>query len=233
MIMTARKLIYLLPFVLGILFTSCQKDQELTEEEVVETIEASLKAADGGAAASAPEMSALLVPYKSSALCGFTGDTTITRSTTNWNRSVAWNWVVNCDSNNEYDHVVFTRSGTASYNGPRLTMNATITGTVTATQLDSSQTSHLMNGTFNRQGNSTYTGPRRTKSYTTDFTHTWVNVEVEKGTRHIIAGTGSVTLTGAVDNGNSFSRTGSVVYNGDGTATLTMDNGNIYTFNVR
>jgi hypothetical protein len=230
--MTTRNLFYVLPLVFGILFTSCQKDQDISEEEVVETIEASLKASDGGAAAGAPEMSAMLVPVKSN-LCGFTNDTTITRSTSNWNRSVTWNWVVNCDANNDYENVVFTRSGTASYNGPRLTMNATLTGTITATRLDSAQATHLMNGTFNRVGNSTYTGPNRTRSYTTDLTHTWVDVAVEKDTRHIVSGTGTVVLTGTVSNGNSFNRSGNIVYNGDGTATLTMDNGNVYTFNVR
>lgn len=231
--MTIKNLFYVLPLAFGILFTSCQKDQDISEEEVVETIEVSLKASEGGATAGAPEMSAMLVPYKSNNFCGFTNDTTITRVTNNWNRSVTWNWVVNCDANSAYESVVFTRSGTASYNGPRLTMNATLTGAVTATSIDSTHARHLMNGSFNRVGNSTYTGPRRTKSYSTDLTHTWVDVAVEKDTRHIVSGTGSVTLTGTVSNGNSFSRTGNIVYNGDGTATLTMDNGNVHTFNVR
>ena len=235
MTMKNLKLIYtLLPiFIFGVLLSSCQKEEEITEEELVETIEVTLKSSEGGAAKGGEEMAEMLLPYKSSTACGSSRDTTISRSTSNWNRTLNWNRKVNCDANNVYSNVVFTRNGTATYNGTRLAMNATLTGSATATQLDASFDNYLMNGSFNRQASATYTGPRRTKSYTTDITHTWVDVELEKGTRQIVGGTGAISISGTVDNGNSFSRTGSIVYNGDGTATLTMTNGNIYTINVR
>jgi hypothetical protein len=56
-------------------------------------------------------------------------------------------------------------------------------------------------------------------------------VEISKSTYEIIAGEGTVTVTGENSGGNSFSFTGSIVFNGDGTATLTL-NGTEYTINL-
>lgn len=113
------KLILLLAiaFAISFLLSSCRKEIEISEDDVVESIEAALKS-NG-----AEDMALISSPYKSAA-CGFTNDTTVTKSMSgldfNWSRTANWNWVVNCDSNNAYNNVVFTESGTSNFDGPRI-----------------------------------------------------------------------------------------------------------------
>ncbi len=216
-------------FVILVLFSACKKDVELTEEDIVDSIEAALKT-NG-----ADDMSLIAAPYKS-ASCGFTKDTTITRNVSgtdfSWSRTANWNWVVNCDSNNAYNNVVFTESGTSSFDGPRIEWTATHGGSFTVTNLAVSEANFIVNGTMTRNAVGTISSRRRSGNYTSTIVHNWTNINVNKDSRSIVSGTGTVNYSGTIA-GNSVNRTGNLLYNGNGTATLTMDNGNIFTIQTR
>jgi hypothetical protein len=62
--------------------------------------------------------------------------------------------------------------------------------------------------------------------------HNWTNINVNKDSRSIVSGTGTVNYSGSIA-GNTITRTGTIVYNGNGTATLTLDNGNVFTIQTR
>jgi hypothetical protein len=208
---------------------SCKKDIELTEEDVVESIEAALKT-NG-----ADDMSLISTPYKVN-FCGFTNDTTVTKSFAgsdfSWSRTANWSWIVNCDSNNAYNNVVFTESGTSSFEGPRIEWTATHGGSFTVSNLAVSEANFIVNGSMTRNAVGTVSSRRRSGNYSSTIVHNWTNISVNKDSRSIVSGTGSVNYNGTIE-GNTISRTGTLVYNGDGTATLTMDNGNIFTIQTR
>jgi hypothetical protein len=216
-------------FVIAILFSSCKKEVELSEDDIVESIEAALKT-NG-----ADDMSLISSPYKS-ASCGLSKDTTVTRTASgtdfSWSRTANWNWVVNCDTNNVYNNVVFTESGTSSFDGPRIEWTATHGGSFTVTNLAVSELNFIINGTMTRNASGTINSRRRSGNYTSTIVHNWTNMNVNKDNRNIVSGSGTVNYSGTIG-GNTISRTGTLVYNGDGTATLTMDNGNIFTIQTR
>lgn len=225
------KFFFLIPFTFAfaLLFTSCQKDNELTEEDIVESIEAALKTNGSD------EMSLISTPYKSAA-CGYTNDTTVMRSATGtgfaWSRTANWTWVVNCDVNNAYNNVVFTEGGNSTYYGPRVDWTATHTGSFTVTNLLVSEPNYIVNGSMTRNATGAVTTRRRSENYSSTIVHSWANVNVDKTSRSIVSGSGAVNYSGTMA-GNTVTRTGSLVYNGNGTATLTMDNGNVFTIQTR
>jgi hypothetical protein len=121
-----------LAFAFSLLFSSCRKELEISEEDVVESIEAALKT-NGS-----EDMALISTPYKAAA-CGFTNDTTVTRSVSgtdfNWSRTANWNWVVNCDSNNAFKAAILSsvRTVIGGYSGrhsSEATSSATIKHTV-------------------------------------------------------------------------------------------------------
>lgn len=225
------KLILLLAiaFAISFLLSSCRKEIEISEDDVVESIEAALKS-NG-----AEDMALISSPYKSAA-CGFTNDTTVTKSMSgldfNWSRTANWNWVVNCDSNNAYNNVVFTESGTSNFDGPRIEWTATHGGAFTVNNLSVSEANFIVNGNMTRNASGIISARRRNANYTSTIVHNWTDINVNKDSRSIVSGTGSVSYSGTIG-GNTIIRTGTIVYNGNGTATLTMDNGNIFTIQTR
>jgi hypothetical protein len=225
------KLFFLIPFAFAIslFFSSCRKEIEITEDDVVESIEAALKS-NGS-----EDMALISMPYKSAA-CGFTNDTTVTKSVSgldfNWSRTANWNWVVNCDSNNAYNNVVFTESGTSSFDGPRIEWTATHGGSFTVTKLSVLEANFEVNGSMTRNASGIITSRRRNANYTSTIVHNWTDINVNKDSRSIVSGTGTVSYSGTIG-ANTISRTGTIVYNGNGTATLTMDNGNVFTIQTR
>lgn len=226
-----KNFFFLIPLVLvfSLLLNACRKDTEISEEDVVESIESALKT-NGS-----EDMALISTPYKSAG-CGFTKDTTVTKSVNgtdfNWSRTANWNWVVNCDSNNAYNNVVFTESGNSSFDGPRIAWTATHGGTFTVSNLLVSEANYVVNGNMTRNANGTISARRRSENYTCTVVHNWTNINVNKDSRSIVSGTGTVNYTGSMA-GNTITRTGTLVYNGNGTATLTMDNGNVFTIQTR
>ena len=223
------KFFFLIPIAAVFFFASCQKDNELSEEEIVESIEASVKT-NG-----ADDMAFISTPYKS-ALCGFTNDTTITRTASgtgfSWSRTANWDWTVNCDSNNAYNNVVFTETGNSTYDAARIDWTATHGGSITVTNLAVTEQNFILNGTMTRNATGTVTSRRRAENYTTTINHSWTNVLVDKDNRNIVSGNGSVTYSGTMA-GNTVTHNGTLVYNGNGTATLTLDNGSVHSIQTR
>jgi hypothetical protein len=68
-------------------------------------------------------------------------------------------------------------------------------------------------------------------SYTNHLVFT--NVRVRKTDHTIASGTGTAHCVGTVVDGKDFDRTAAIVFNGDGTYTVTLDNGQVFMFNLQ
>jgi hypothetical protein len=139
---------------------------------------------------------------------------------------------VNCDSNNAFNNVVFTESGSSTFEGPRLAWTATHGGSFTVSNLLVSEANYIVNGSMTRNAAGTITSRRRSENYTSTIVHSWTDINVNKDSRSIVSGTGTVNYSGSIA-GNTITRTGTIVYNGNGTATLTLDNGNVFNIQTR
>jgi len=228
---------FILFIALGLLlcFASCKKDDDsnvLSDEEVATTIESSLQTSEGGSALNLDQIALAAQIYSHSAFCGLTKDTsmTVTGPTGRYTLACNWNWMVNC-INGVPTNIVYTLSGNSSYTGARVNMVATLAGNATVTNLVT-EGNYVLNGSFSRNGSSSIVTNNHTKNFSSSLNINLVNLGLAKSNRAITAGTGTVTLTGAISNGSAFSRTGSLVFHGDGTATLTMDNGKVFTINL-
>lgn len=91
-------------------------------------------------------------------------------------------------------------------------------------------TAYVLNGTFLRSGS--FTSKTDTAKHgNSNLSVTVQNINFRKPGRTIASGTATFSLTGSVPKKGNFSFTGTLVFNGDGTAKLTV-NGSVYTVNL-
>jgi hypothetical protein len=87
-----------------------------------------------------------------------------------------------------------------------------------------------VNGEYKRAGSfQSKIGNKASGNSSVDITVT--NLTITKSNRKIASGSGTIAITGTGPKGGTFSYTGTIVFNGDETATLTI-NSNAYTVNL-
>ena len=167
--------------------------------------------------------------------CGTLQSDTISRqspagSTTTYSYNLNYNFIVVCGSDNTPDSLSSSLVYTGSANGPNLTSSNSGSSIFGVTGLDSAATSYVVNGEYKSAGSFA--------SKTDTASHGNNNVDIvitaltlTKSNRNIASGTATITITGDVPKNGNFSYTGNVVFNGDGTATLTL-NGTKYQINL-
>jgi hypothetical protein len=124
----------------------------------------------------------------------------------------------------------FTSASSGLYTKPRIESDDSSTFSATVTGLQSSSSTITYNATFERIGTQQLTTNLNTRSVSSDFSATIVDLIVGKSDYEVDSGTGTFSLTGTTNQGN-FSYNGSIVFNGDNTATITI-NGNQYTIDL-
>lgn len=225
----------LLAFV-GLLFTSCKKDDPiLTEQETVDMIEASLSAGEQGLASDI-STTAQKTAQKEDAYannCNFTGDSTFTfsasgvRFTANFNYD--YNWFVTCDGIIPVA-LSYTTTRSGNYDGLRVDYNGNASGLLIFTDILSGS-AYTLNGSHNFSGNTVWNrvaGDDRTASATLEVALS--NIKVDKTTFEILSGTATVSLS-ASNNDDSISFSGTINFEGGGAATVTI-NGNNYAITI-
>jgi hypothetical protein len=165
--------------------------------------------------------------------CGTTLTDSVTRALTIDSVTVNYNFkythTLNCN-NSVPDNLVNTLTYSGSFNGPRLTSSNSGSATVTIAGLSQSAANFVLNGEYKRSGSfQSKVGNDATGNSNVDIVGT--NITLSKPDRKILSGSATIAITGTGPRGNSFSFTGNIVFNGDNTATLTI-NGTVYTINV-
>jgi hypothetical protein len=166
--------------------------------------------------------------------CGTIRSDTISRkspagSPVTFSYNLTYNFTVNC-SNNVPDNLASSLIYSGSFSGPHISSSNSGSSIFTVTGLLPAATTFVLNGEYKRAG--TF----QSKIDTTNHGNSNVDIvvtalTVTKSTRTIASGNASISVTGSVPKKGSFSYTGTLVFNGDGTATLTL-NGTVYTINL-
>jgi hypothetical protein len=167
--------------------------------------------------------------------CGTTLTDSVTRNVTvdsvTINYFFKYSHTLNCNSSNEPDNVINTLTYKGSFDGPRLSSTNSGSANVTIAGLTSTATNFVLNGEYTRDGSfQSKVGNKASGNSHIDIVGT--NITLSKPGRKIISGTATITITGTGPKGNSFSYTGTIVFNGDNTATLTITGGASYTINL-
>lgn len=234
------------------ILTSCSDDDSstvessITDEEIQEVLKSSL-VDEGGIILDINFMSTSLGNTSgrpsgeqksfnddlSAANCNQTISQSMTNSNTVGNRSWTiisnWSWTLNCDAQNNNVSFDLDGNGSLDFDGPNISKDITRTHDFNITGIEPSSPEWTYNASHNRSG-LIQSNVGNQNSMTTDLTYGSTDIIVSKATQEIVSGTFEIDFTAILSNGNIVTRGATVVFNGNQTATVTLDNGT--TFDV-
>jgi len=167
--------------------------------------------------------------------CGTLRADTISRTsaagaTTTYSYHLTYNYVVNCGTNNKPSNLSSSLVYSGNFNGPRLSSTNSGSTVFSVDGLDSAATDFVLNGEYKNSGSfNSKVDTTNHGTWNTDIVVTALTLK--KPARTIVSGTATISITGSVPKKGSFSYTGTLVFNGDGTATLTI-NGTVYKIDL-
>ena len=149
--------------------------------------------------------------------------------------SVTWSYfrkyshTLNCNVSSKPDNIINRLTFSGNYSGPNVTSSDSGTANVTIGDLEPDSTHFLVNGEYKRSGSFTSKiGNKVSGSKSVDIVVT--NLTLSKPARKITGGTATINISVTVPKG-TFTYTGNLVFNGDGSAVLTI-NGTSYTIDL-
>lgn len=134
----------------------------------------------------------------------------------------SYTYQMTCNTDNEPLTLISGADFTGMFDAPRLASSHTGKSDLSVSALDESATNYLVNGTYSRTG----TFESRVHNKNTSTSTVLISVDeitVDKDADEIVDGSASVSITGEVPGKGSFSFNGSIVFDGNGKATLTID----------
>ena len=167
------------------------------------------------------------------AACGVPYDTTFTKSFTgqfiSYNYAVSYGYTLSC-SNGAPGSLTYIFSSDGERSTARLSSMGESEGTFTAGGFEVSKANYTLNGSFYRiHSLSQKSGAQRI--FNSESEGSLTNLLVNKSTKKIEGGSATFSVTGQSSGGSTYEFTASVTFNGDGTATATI-NGVVYLINL-
>lgn len=224
-------------------FGSCRKEEEevpVTTDDAADVITYAMQKSSGGYASGSEEAAACMTEEglqttTPTLQCGIPFDSTVTLNYNSSNVSasytLSWDLLLSCNNQNVPQSLSFNSPYSGNYNGPLMSSSNSGNMAWTVTGLGSgSSVPYSFSGTFSRSGSHT-SKVRNQVTFTSDLQVTVTAVTVDKTTQHITGGTGNVTLNCQSSTGKTYTFTGTLVFNANGTATLTI-NGTSYPINL-
>lgn len=222
--------------------TSCDKDEdeaivfeasesEISEEEAVEIIEASLQAETAGLTETTKSTCEELdteedlelscdVLYENTYPFSYEG-TVVQASYT-----VIRSFEVACNGANVPQTAQSTTETEGTYITTTMSSSDTTTSLLSISGLQPGATAYLVSGSYNREGTQTINLNQNRRDLSSTFNTELTNLVIDKSDYRIDSGEGTFELT-TVNLNNVVTFEGSIVFNGNGEATLTL-NGNTY-----
>jgi len=144
--------------------------------------------------------------------------------------NVKYKFVVNCNSNNVPDSLSSTLTYSGSFSGPNLSSSNSGSSVFDVNGLLPAAKNFVINGEFKRAGS--FSSKIDTSNHGNSNIDIVINsLTLTKPNRKIVSGNAAISITGDVPRKGSFTYTGTLVFNGNGTATLTL-NGTVYLINL-
>ncbi len=226
----------------GILFTSCEKDDDnntvISNDEAVEIIVNSLSSSSYGFTSQVEDAAELADSIyqegKNAAknLKSVNADSTFT-ITNPPGSGITYEYTVNysygIQMNGIHPEFFFNFTTNGEYTAPRTTSSNQSQGEFIISNLIAGYNNYLLNGSCSRTGSQTVkVDVEREFSSTINFV--MEDISIDKTSYEILGGSAEVTITGT-SNSVSFDMQGSIVFNGNKSATLTI-NGIIYEIDL-
>jgi hypothetical protein len=220
-------------------FMACQKSNDLsanvTNEEAADMVAGSISYSSNGVGNISDDASfTASSPTSKHLTCGSTVTDTVARHSTvapnPYSYKLIYSYTLTCNANNLPDNL----KGNLTYSGFFGSPNISFTNTGSATFVVAGLTPTALNYVINGEYKSTGTFKSKidtTNTGTANIDVVISNLTLTKPARLIKSGTTTVTVTGTVPKKGNFNFIGNLVFNGDGTATLTLAT-SVYTINL-
>ncbi|SFB87858.1 hypothetical protein SAMN04487891_103189 [Flagellimonas taeanensis] len=212
-------------------------EETITEEEAVEAIAMALSPESGGMVEQTNQAIYTIEEDNSATNkgedyeCGVEYESSYNISgqsgSISYDASLVWSWMMDCGSGTIPSAADFELSGTSSYDGPRISSEATTAATINIQNLEDGESSYVVNETF------TFTGSQESfvqnqNAFTSTIEFTTTNLTILKANYNVASGSVYASFEGRASNGNSYDYSGTLIFTGNQTATLTMGSGNTY-----
>lgn len=220
----------------------CRKTETtetVTADDAADAVSSSLTTASGGISESATDVAQFTYSQgygKNGSVqtltCGVPFDTTITRThtgTVTASYTYHGQYLLSCNAMVP-ESVAYTGSHTGNYDGLKMQSSNSGNSSLTVTGLQPSAQQYTVSGSYSRSGSCT-SKVRNHNTFTSEINITLTNVAISKSTMKITGGNGTATVQCSTTGGRNYNFTGDIVFNGDNTATLTV-NGNSYTIQL-
>jgi len=133
----------------------------------------------------------------------------------------SYSYQMTCNNENEPLTLVSGVNFTGSFDAPRLASSHIGTSDLNVSALDEAATSYLVNGSYLRIGS--FESKIRNKNTSTSTVEISIDeVTVDKENHEITSGSATVSIAGEVPDKGGFSFEGTIIFEGNGKATLTI-----------
>ncbi len=208
----------------------------VSSDEAADMVAGSLSLNSSGVANIAGQVTISAASLATShAACGTTRSDTINRQSAanasyTYSYNSTYNYIVNCDSTNHPASLSSNAAYSGSFSDANLSSNQSGSSVFTVNGLSTTATAYSISGEYKSSGSF------KSKVDTTNAGSNSVDIVLKaltllKPQRNITAGTATISVTGDVPKKGNFSYTGTLVFNANNTATLTL-NGTVYTINL-
>jgi hypothetical protein len=167
--------------------------------------------------------------------CGTTKTDSVSRQNTQGNYVYSYKanyrYTLKCNSSNKPDSLFGLVSYSNYANGPRLMSNNSGSSNFLVSNLNTDSVAYRISGEYKTSG-SFKSKVDTTKQGSDNVDIVLNNISVLKFSRLINNGNATFTLSGVVPKKGSFSYTGTIVFNSNETAKVTLNNGTAYIVNL-
>lgn len=219
-------------------FPACKKDNEnpaelLTEAEAAELVEAAASERTAGLGQTTSIMTGILA--NPGDFCGQTNDTSFQRSQSigpvTYFAGYDIQWTVNCNNLNVPQNAQVDLTEVRNFSSTRWDGAGAGSGDLTVSGLNPSSTACTFNGAYATNGQLTGSIRQSHPTFSCITQFDLANLAVRKSDGAITSGSAVVSITATASNGTTQTLSGTLVFNGDGTATVTIQ-GYSYTFGL-
>lgn len=220
-------------FVLALFaFISCQKEGSqfdtavLSEEDIAMTLESALKSTQGGMTVDLEE--AAQMTGEMELTCDTSDQATTTQNSSQGNFSITanWSWSVACEGKIP-EQVNFAFNGKSSGEGNTISLDSNNEGSMTVSNLVLGS-DYIFKGALKRVGTTSIDAQQSRHVVRSTIDMHFDEVRVKKLAYEVTGGSASIRLRASLDGGNTIDYSGTIVFNGARSATITFDNGQTY-----
>ncbi len=228
---------------------SCQKaemednslaavNSAVSAEEASTMIQYAISSETAGLSTLLTDLSSLTKTKNTPSYCGKSKDSTITNSKSSasnlhsYTYSMNWSWMLNCSSSKVPSNFTNKSVISGQYKAPKVSSTDKGESNMTISGLEAQSSNYKYTGTYSKNGTQSLSIVQA-KDVTSTITLNITDIQVNKSTLKIQSGgKASVVIEGKSTTGKTFSYTGTIVFNGNGSATININGSKEYNVQI-